>query len=221
MPEITGNEFSVNFTRSRILKPECKVKNLYYSWFPRGLGGHVPENFGSAVLDKPEKSKSVALCGDFDGRVAGTRMYQGRKAVWHSDAPLNVDRKCFMTKGQSVRLELPGSGRMIRQFFARGMLKAGVKYRLSFYLKTENVVNRKNPRKGVTMDIRFGRESAIGNVLFPLVPAVIGSMDWNRFQYDFTVPEGVGEKQSPYIGFYLPKEAEGKVWIDHVEIVPL
>ena len=221
MPEITGNEFSVNFTRSRILKGECKVKNLYYSWFPRGLGGHTPENFGSAVLGEPEKSKSVVFCGDFEGRIAGTRMYQGRKAVWHSDASFPADRQFFMTKGQSARLELPGGARTIRQFFARGLLKAGMKYRLSFYLKTENVVNRKNPGKGVTMDIRFGKKNALGNALFPLNPSVFGSMDWSRFQFEFTVPEGVGEAMPPYIGFYLPKEAEGKVWIDHVEIVPL
>ena len=126
-----------------------------------------------------------------------------------------------MTKGQSVRLELPGGGRIIRQFFARGLLKAGVKYRLSFYLKTENVVNRKNPRHGASMDIRFGKKSALGNALFPLSPSLVGSMDWSRFQFEFTVPEGVGEEKSPYIGFYLPKEGEGKVWIDHVEIVPL
>ena len=70
-------------------------------------------------------------------------------------------------------------------------------------------------------DIRFGKKNAIGNALFPLSPTLFGSMDWSRFQFEFTVPEGVGEEKSPYIGFYLPKEAEGKVWIDHVEIVPL
>ena len=221
MPELKGNEFSVNFTRSRILKAGCQVKNLYYSWFPRGLGGHTPENFGSAVLGEPEKSKSVVLCGDFDGRVAKTRMYQGKTAVWHSDAPFPADRQFFMTKGQAVRLELPGGGRVLRQFFAKGLLKAGVKYRLSFYLKTENVVNSKNTRLGAYMDIRFGKKNALGNALFPLSPTLFGSMDWTRFQFEFTVPEGVGEEKSPYIGFYLPKEAEGKVWIDHVEIVPL
>ena len=46
-------------------------------------------------------------------------------------------------------------------------------------------------------------------------------MDWNRFQFEFTVPEGVGEAKSLYIGLYLSKEARGKVRIAHVEIVPL
>ena len=70
------------------------------------------------------------------------------------------------------------------------------------------------------MDIRFGKKGT-DNVLFPVNPSLLGSRDWTRYQFDFTVPEGVGTAGSPYIGFYLPAGAEGKVWIDHAEIVPV
>lgn len=220
MPELAGNEFAVNFTRSRILTPECEVRNHYYSWFPRGYAGHTPENFGRAVFGIRPENKSVIRCGDFDGRVSGKRMYPDTRPAWHADAGFPADRQYFMTGGQSVRLERPEGSRVLRQFFDTNRLKAGMRYRLSFYLKLENVTNPENPREGFFMDLRFGKKGP-DNVLFPLVPSLSGSQEWTRYQFEFTAPEGTGsDSHSTYIGFYLHKKAQGKVWIDHVELVP-
>ena len=221
MPELNEKEFAVNFTRSRILKPGFKVGNLYYSWFPRSYAGHTPENFGSAIIGIRPECKSVIRCGDFDGRVIGKRMYSGKRPAWHTeDTNFVPDRQFFMTGGQSVRLELPGGNREMRQFFHKKELKAGTRYRVSFYLKLENVVNPKKRTAGFFMDLRFGKKGP-DNALFPLNPSPLGSMEWNRYQFEFTAPEGTGTDRSPYLGFYLPKEARGKVWIDHVEMFPV
>ena len=209
-----------NFTRNRILMPGCEGKPLYCCWYPRASGGHNAESCGTAVLGVRPKERSILLCGDFDAPVPDGRMREGRRTAWYSDGPMTIDRQFFMTKGQSVRLELPGGNRLLRQTLDKNLLQPGMRYRLSFYLKLENVVNRKSPRSGFTSDIRFGKKG-MGNALYPLKPSLLGSMEWTRYQFDFTAPEGIGSEHSPFLGFYLSKEAEGKVWIDHVEIVPV
>ena len=219
MPEIKDGTFAANFSRGRILKPECGVRVPHYRWFP-DVARKSAQNCGTVVLGTAPGSASVISCGDFDGPVAGNRIRVGKTTAWISSGPITVDKRNFVTKGQSVRLELPGGGRLLRQKIDPGQLKPGTRYRLSFYLKLENVVNRKNPRSGFFMDIRFGKKGT-DNVLFPVNPSLLGSRDWTRYQFDFTVPEGVGTAGSPYIGFYLPAGAEGKVWIDHAEIVPV
>ena len=125
-----------------------------------------------------------------------------------------------MTKGCSVRLELPGGNRILRQKLNKNLFKTGKRYQLSFYLKLEKVVNPSNPRHGFFMDIRFGKNGA-DNVLFPLSPAPSGTLPWTRYQFEFTAPANIGTKGAPYIGFYLAPNARGKVWIDHVELIPV
>ena len=147
-------------------------------------------------------------------------MFSGKKAAWIASMPIVVDKNNFMTKGQSLRLELPEGNRILRQKLDKNLLKAGKRYQLSFYLKLENVVNPKNPRQGFFMDIRFGKSGA-DNVLFPLSPALSGTLPWTRYQFEFTAPANIGTKGAPYIGFYLSPDARGKVWIDHVELIPV
>ena len=219
MPELKGKSFVANFSRGRILRPECKVQVPHYRWYP-GVGSKSAAGCGTVLLSKAPENKNLLLCGDFDGPIRHNRMFSGKKAVWISSLPFSVDRENFMTKGQSFRLQLPGGNRLIRQKIDKNLFKAGQRYQLSFYLKLENVVNTKNPQSGLFSDIRFGK-NGVDNVLSPLKPSLKGTLPWTRYQFEFTAPAGIGTKSAPYIGFYLAPDARGKAWIDHVEIIPL
>ena len=219
MPEIRDNTFAANFSRGRILESKCGVRVLHYRWSP-DIARKSAANCGTVVLGAEPASVSIISCGDFDAPVVRNRMRIGQKTAWNSSAPITVDNRNFVTKGQSVRLELPGGGRILRQKIDPKLLKPGTRYRLSFYLKLENVVNRKNPRSGFYVDIRFGKKGT-DNTLFPLNPSLLGTMEWTRYQFEFTIPEGTGSAGAPHIGFHLHVDAEGKVWIDHVEMVPV
>lgn len=219
MPELKGNSFVANFSRGRILQPECKVRVPYYRWYP-GVGSKSAATCGTVLLAPVRQKQNLLFCGDFDGPIKRNRMYSGKKAVWISSKPITVDRENFMTKGQSIRLQLPGGNRLIRQRIDKNLFKAGQRYQLSFYLKLENVINSKNPQSGLFSDIRFGKNGA-DNVLSPLKPSLTGTLPWTRYQFEFTAPANIGTKSAPYIGFYLAPDARGKAWIDHVEIIPL
>ena len=219
MPEIKEKSFVANFSRGRILQSECKVQVPYYRWYP-GVGSKSAASCGTVVLSRTPGNRNLLLCGDFDAPVKNNRMFSGKKAAWIASMPIVVDKNNFMTKGQSLRLELPGGNRILRQKLDKNLFKAGKCYQLSFYLKLENVVNPKNPRLGFFMDIRFGKSGA-DNVLFPLSPALSGTLPWTRYQFEFTAPADIGTKGAPYIGFYLSPDARGKVWIDHVVLIPV
>ncbi len=219
MPEITGKKFVANISRGRILAPECNVKVPYYRWYP-GVGSKSAENCGTVILADIPVSKNILLAGDFNAPVKQNRMSVGKKAAWIAAKPIVIDKNNFMTKGQSVRLELPGGNRILRQKIDKNLFQDNRRYQLSFYVKLANVVNRKNPAGGFYMDIRFGSNGS-DSVLFPLKPSLKGTLPWTRYQFEFTAPAGTGAKSVPYIGFYLAPDARGKVWIDHVEIKPV
>jgi hypothetical protein len=219
MQELKGSSFVANFSRGRILQPECKVKVPYYRWYP-GVGSKSAATCGTVILAPAPQKQNLLFCGDFDGPIRHNRMFSGKKAVWISSFPLSVDRENFMTKGQSFRLQQPGGNRLVRQKIDKNLFKAGQRYQLSFYLKLENVANAKNPQLGLFSDLRFGKNGT-DNVLSPLKPSLTGTLPWTRYQFEFTAPGGIGSKSAPYIGFYLAPDAQGKAWIDHVELIPV
>ena len=98
-------------------------------------------------------------------------------------------------------------------------LESGKKYRLSFYVKLENVHgDDANPGAGLYVQIRFGTKLA--STVFRPMPKqhLRGDIKWTRLEYTFTAPEGTGEEYQPSLEFLLFKGASGKVWIDHVEL---
>ena len=224
MPELARDKFLVNFTRNRVLKQE-KVKVPAYTW-SRFTRHQTPEYFGNAIAGKEPESSNLLQGGDFD-----VREFTGRKGVFgvdsqpcwiahRSDCPVTLDREVFRTGGQSIRLERPagavGSLCGILQYVPG--LKAGKKYRLSFFVKLKNVHgDEQHPSAGFYAQIRFGTKDA-GTVFRPLRQAFRGDIQWIRLGYTFTAPEGTGETGRPYLEFRLSEQAAGTVWIDQVEL---
>ena len=216
MPELKGDTFMVNFTRGRKLDPAVKVNVPYYTW--NKFLKQRAENCGTAVIGIKPESTSVVKLGDFDKHVGNRRFMSSGKHFWWVSKKMVVDRTIFRTNGQSVCL-VPEIASTLRQYISKDELKPSSRYKLSFFIKLKGVSGgREAPKAGVTADVRFGCDGKYF-VYYPFKQALRGDMDWTRFEFEFDTPQKVGNKVTPYIGFYLNRKATGKVWIDHVEMV--
>ena len=216
MPEIKGSTFAVNFTRGRKLDPAVKVTEHYYTWskFPK----QKPEYCGTAVIGEKPLSSSVIAMGDFDAPFNGrTRFMKSGKDYWWTHKKMIVDRTIFRTAGVSMCLH-PDGGNTLRQFIPKARLKSNTRYNLSFFVKLKDVSGGKAaPGAGVTVELRYNNGGK-NPVYYPLKQPLRGTMDWTRFEFEFTTPGNVGAKRSPYIGFNLNSKCKGRVWLDHIQL---
>jgi hypothetical protein len=139
--------------------------------------------------------------------------------VWYAPKKIVIDKEIFRTCGASLRLQPDGSD-LLRQFFSKKSLKSKTRYKLSFFVKLQDVSGGKvAPKAGFRSDLRFMNGGA-GSVFYPFKQALMGTIPWTRFEFEFTTPENTGKNRDPYIGFYLDKNCKnGKVWLDHIELV--
>ena len=99
-------------------------------------------------------------------------------------------------------------------------LKPDTTYRLSFFIRQENVklLPGKRPQaSGFYIRIDDGN----GVVRYFPSPTVFGSGPWSRWEYTFTTSSkkpGTGSK--PY-HHYVLRNVTGKVWLDNMELVEL
>ncbi|MBQ9337176.1 MAG: DUF4838 domain-containing protein [Lentisphaeria bacterium] len=222
MPELAKDRFLVNFTRGRVLQQPVKVMN--YTW-SRFKDKQSPEFCGTAIAGTEPETGNLILGGDFDLRQIPNKknktMLGLKKPFWYgsdSAGPVFLDREVFRTCGQSARLERPGgSDRLIQ--YVKG-LKSGSKYKLSCFVKLENVRSDKKPQSGFYIQFRFGTKLA-STVFRPIRQAFRGDIKWTRLEYTFTVPEGIAVRHQPFLEFRLSANAEGKVWIDHVSVTEI
>ena len=218
MPELKGDTFSVNFTRGRKLDPAIKVIEPYYTW--SRFGKQKPENCGIAVMGAKPASQSVIKGGDFDMPFTkGNSLKINGKSVWYAPKKIVIDKEIFRTCGSSICLQNDGSD-LLRQFFGKTALKSKTRYKLSFFVRLENVSGGKAaPNAGFRSDLRF-MNGGSNSVFYPFKQALRGTIPWTRFEFEFTTPENTGKTRNPYIGFYLDKNCkDGKVWLDHIELV--
>ena len=218
MPEIKGNNFVVNFTRGRKLDPAIKVVEPYYAWSK--FRKQRAEYCGTAIIGEKGVSPSVVRMGDFEGFFNGKgRFMRLGKDFWWTEKKMIVDRQIFRTAGASMCIH-PDGGTTLRQYLPKERLKSSTTYKLSFFVKMKDISGGKAaPRAGFAVDVRFGNKGR-NFVFYPFKQALTGTMDWTRFEFEFTTPPHVGGKQMPYIGFYLTRGvSNGMVWLDHVEMV--
>ena len=158
--------------------------------------------------------EEVSIVADGDFNVTRRKRYFGK---WYGD----VERE-YLTTSTSVTcgkcVELVGDpeskrGVMVAQYLPD--LKPDTTYRLSFFLKTENVKGPKGKGgAGVTiMDAR--------NNYFPKRTSYSGTMDWTHCQFEFTTHPDTGKRHKPYIRLRLSKGCTGKAWFDGVRLVEM
>ena len=106
----------------------------------------------------------------------------------------------------------------------RGVMKPATRYRLTFYIKTQDVVSLFTWGGGVYFSLDCGMKprKTIG---FPVNNGkFLGTMPWTRQSFEFTTPEGFGKDGRPYLSFCRHNrynDPKGIAWIDQVEIFEL
>ena len=203
MPELSGDFFLFNFRRHRVLEESPKVI-AYYVWRPGKI--RQPREYGKVWSDPAKTPKNLIPDGDFQ-----TPVWYSKKTVpyigkWHMSGKgkkMYRDEHVFLTCGGSVRMQKNAD--RLRRYV--DMLKPNTKYKLSFYVKVENLE----------------RESAFYPVIywggdgksFAPKDRLSGTAPWTRYEYEFTTP--VKRKYS-VLQFNILKTETGKAWLDHVEI---
>lgn len=204
------NKVVVNFTRHRTING-MKV-HPYYIWSPTAkLFGDLA-NFGVMHLGTLE-NKNLYTDGDF--AVTGIKGSKGSAWFNWGRGILPVrDEKIFRTAGVSMRLQQEGGHNAL--IHRVNGLKPNTTYRLSFFIRQENVklLPGKGPEGG-GFYIRIDDNNGVVRY-FP-GKSYFGSIPWTRWEYTFkTGPKPIGPK--PY-HHYILRNASGKVWIDHAELV--
>ena len=200
--------------KSEVLAKELELENLYITF-----SGWWPEKGAQMPTCSFKETEAYSVCARLpkeNNRIMVVA--SAGKHFWWVSKKMVVDRTIFRTNGQSVCL-VPEIASTLRQYISKDELKPSSRYKLSFFIKLKGVSGgREAPKAGVTADVRFGCDGKYF-VYYPFKQALRGDMDWTRFEFEFDTPQKVGNKVTPYIGFYLNRKATGKVWIDHVEMV--
>ena len=186
----------------------------YYSWSPflnRSLVAmfHDPDNFGTVIFGA-EPAANLLSDGDFLLPPQNKRARFGGK--WFTSArpvpgvKVGYDENTFISGFRSVFLESEGKNASIRHDLPN--LKPGTKYRISYFVKLENV-QPKGKASGAVLNIAAG-----GNLWFPR-KRLTGTIPWTYQEATFTTKPALGK--NTYMLLYL-MTASGKAWFDRIRL---
>lgn len=204
--------FVANFNRSRVTEGQ---KTELYSWSPFLKKGFVElENFGTLVPSE-DPSDSLIQDGTFEVTPKGHNVF----GKWVSDfkpvpdTKIGLDDSAFVFGSNSIRLQAfdPKMKNLFGIAQSLPSLKPDTKYRLSYYVRTENVIPASNAG-GAVVNIWDDK-----NLWFPK-NAITGTTPWIRQSFEFiSGPKTNDGKNKSYIKLYLLL-ASGTVWFDGVTL---
>jgi len=205
------NGFPVAFTRCRALEaPGAMPKERFYCFLPNPAetrNSRDPEYWGRLDLSgKP--AGNLVLNGNFKGlgKMPDKRFYYVTKRGTPENQSITLDRRIFVTQGQSVCIETKEPKRIDLQFKTQGM-KPGKRYCISFFLRTENLKGW-----GLSSSLYCGKDKSVKLNERP----VTGTNPWHRLSFDITAPEHfVNPDPVVVIGC---NATTGKFWIDEVRV---
>ena len=205
----------VNFARHRALTGKPLVKEPCYQWSPlpgSRIGGfHAIDRWGVLILGKaPEK---MIPHGNFTGLESAVKSQDEWKRPWPRNGQVcKLDDRIFISGGVSLYYKnIPGKN--INAGFKVPQLKPNTRYRLSYYIKTQDIKGKSGA--GVYVSFGDGRGAS-----FPQVK-LKGTHPWHRLSFTFTTPASTGQgKLIPSVGTWI-WFAEGEVWFDNVELIEL
>ncbi len=167
----------------------------------------------SKILD-PAAFGRLSLSGKKDGNLIVNGDFTGDAKPWFgplyatAEAGAYPDRKVFLTGGQSMRLESHGNhSTSIWQNLPN--LKPNTRYRITFYVKLENVVPHGS---GGVISTCFDEV----NRWYPAGP-LTGTMPWTKQCNEIVTGPGTNQKYTSYFNVTL-RNASGKAWVDHIRI---
>lgn len=193
------------------------MPDQYYSWSPylnKSLVSmfHDPVNFGTVLF--PEKNPPNLIQNeDFSMPERGKTLFGGK---WYcsADRPRNTrigfDSNTFISGFRSICLETRNGTDALRQDLPT--LKPGTRYRISFFIKLENVLLKNRLFSGATLNIWSDR-----NLWFP-EKRLSGTIPWTYQEFIFKT--GPNVKKGSYLLLYL-QNADGKVWFDRIRLEEL
>lgn len=202
---------AANFVRVRNLGPGLEL----YSWSPfLKHGFQEAENFGTLTA-APAKSDSILPEGSFEvakknARLLGNWVVTGNPGA---GTAVELDETSFVFGARSLGMTATDSAFngyfAIRQYLPE--LKPMMRYELSFYLRTENVVPL---RQNGGASVNIWDEN---NLWFPK-NWVAGTQPWRRMRFEFTSRPGTnGPQQKSYLACCL-YFATGKAWFDGITL---
>ena len=208
------DEFRVNFTRSRVLK-NAKNYVMYYQSSKFAKNFHDLDNYCRIVYGKEPNNELIN--GDFsaitnsqrafgifkDGKWQGGWLAEKNKFVNKS----SLDKNEVVSLPASIKLE--GENAMLLQYLPK--LKPNTKYRLSYYVKLQDVKALKRGG-GVCANLFDDR-----NRWFPTHNYLIGTNDWIYQTFEFTTGKNTNAKIKAYLRLRI-FNAKGTVWFDDVKL---
>lgn len=205
---VNPDSFPANFCRNRILTGKSgHIEN--YTW-NRLLktGFHEVENFGVIVFGEAPADNSLIRNGDFSRQDLAE--WGVPKAP--DGASITLDKSTYISDGQSLKISNEKSENRLGPVVQYNLpLKSGIKYHISYYIKTEKV----------TPLVRTGYSGAVvniwdgGNHWFP-INFYQGTMPWTKQGFFFTSNADAAKSKS-FIYLWL-KDAEGTVWFDNITL---
>ena len=202
MPELKET-FMFNVTRHRQLTDtKVKVITHFYTW--SAFAGALRAEKCGIITGAPQGTNLV-----LDGGFALPFGWgKGKRSPWHGAAKVQVqlETRSFVTGGRSVIMD--SVNKDLTQWF-KG-LKPNTRYRLSFYLKLENVKKLKS-YGGIGMMVGFGNNKSFR----PFTSLLAGSTSFRRFAFEFKTPEVL---KNPAVWFFF-RNASGRVLVDEVKLV--
>lgn len=210
IPGIENGNIRANFCRTRPVQP---IEHYVWGPFPKGF--HDLDRFG--ILVRGMKDGNFLKYGDFSmqGKIAPINKFAMACGPWSwrikmpEATQIGFDRTTFVTGTQSLKIKAAKSGLIFAEN-AILTLKPDTKYRLSFYMKTENVVPLKKSG-GACM-----RLTMLGEVSFHPKQRIIGTRDWFRQTFEVKTPA----EPKTRITYVCPSliYASGTVWFDDIRI---
>ena len=218
--EPCSKKLIANVMRSRVVSEK---RFPFDTWSPRLTdNSQYIESYGTLEFDPPAQV-SVLPGGDFTEPIYGKR-FLGRHKIphWYNMRFLVKDTKIFRTGGVSLRMDDATEG--FSFYDVRPFMKPDTRYRLTFYIKTQDIQSLFTWGGGVYCQIDCGMKPR-KTINFPANNGkFLGTMPWTRQSFEFTTPKEFGRDGRPYLSFSRISRFNGKkgiAWIDNVEIFEL
>ena len=208
-----------NVMRSRVV---AEHRSPFNTWSPKINNSQYVDHYG--ILEfAPSKTVSVIPGGDFTEPIHSKRFLgRHKRPRWYNDRFLRKDTKIFRTGGMSMKMDKETQG--FTFYDLKGFMKPDTRYRLTFYIKIQDVVSLFNWGGGVYFQIDCGMKPR-KVILFPKNNGRFqGTMPWTRQSFEFTTPKEFGRDSRTYLSFCRISrfnDPKGVAWIDQVEIVEL
>ena len=213
-----GTRFVANFCRSRNLSNAKPGENQMYSWSPYVPGGrgffHVGRFGAIRFVQKKPEPVSIIRNGSFEDLDA-----KGKPKGWSfarkgaSVGACAVVESAYRHGRRSLRVEGRAGDQTGVTYLLRD-LKPNTTYRLTYFVKTENVTPKATRNAGAAVDFYavYGWHK-----LFPR-PRLKGTTPWTRMSFRMTMPAKL--KDVPWLRLTL-RCATGTVWYDDVRMRPV